>query len=151
MTEHVNPNGLRTSGIWGSSTPSDFKTYVIFCVGNDPYREAAFRAWALENGIGFKSLKGCYKGQQENSFIINEENLGRCYRWFSREESILFIGPMYRNGRLYGNREAHLYYLKTGEREDLGLFQWVPRSEALKEDAWTYDPTQDLYFICRKA
>lgn len=149
MTAHVSPNALTQSGLWGYSTPAAFENYMIFCVGNDKVREAQFRSWATSNGIGFKSLHGCYKGQQEASFIINMRDSARCFAWYSKEESVLLLGPSYREGSSHGNREAHLYYLSTGHLEDLGLYQWVPRDEGLREDAWTYDPTQDEYFVCR--
>lgn len=138
-----------SSGIWGYSTPTAYQTYAIFCVGNDKVREAAFRSWATANGIGFKSVFGCYEGVQEASFIINQKDLPRCFAWYSKEDSVLLLGPAYREGKMHGSREASLYFLETGETRDMGRFLMVLREEALASDAWTYDPTLDAYFVCR--
>lgn len=139
------------SGIWGSSAASSTEYYIIFCVGNDLVRAAQFRSWALENKIGFKSLKGCYEGVQEDSFIVNYKDLNAVSPWFKDEESILILGPLFENGRLFGARRATLVYVGNETRPasslELGRFTAQPREYALKQKAWTYDPSTGVYYV----
>jgi len=149
MNTHVAPSAaLAHSGVWGTSSPSAFTPYAIFCVGNDKVREAAFRAWALDKGVPFKSLHGCYKGIQEASFIIPQEYLDYCTQWWINEESILLLSSQYRSRRMYGTRIAVLYFPKYGLTQPIGEWQRQPKEYALKQEAWTYDPSQDEYYVC---
>jgi len=133
----------KTSGIWGWSTPTAYEKYMIFCVGNNIAKESAFRAWAVSNEIGFKNLQGRYKGTEERSFIVNRRNEAKVYPWFANEESVLYLSEMVR-GR---NRMAALHYLDDRPDALLGPWREVDRSYALKQDAWTYDPSADQYWV----
>lgn len=128
--------------VWGRSSPSISESYVIFCVGQDPVKIAAFRAWATDRQLGFKSLKGCYKGQMEESFITNLKNLPYIQKWLLEEESILLLGPA--NAR--DVRPAELVYA-NGKTEELGKFFSVGPETAKRYQSWTYDPLTDNYFI----
>lgn len=145
MNMHVNTSAH--SGVWATSSASAGETYAIFCVGNDKVREAAFRAWASAEGIGFKSLFGSYKGKQEASFIVNEKDLPQCAGWYRDEESILILGPLHLTGKSRGSRDAYLWYPSTDEQIYLGLFHETLRKYALTRDAWTFDPTTGSYYV----
>lgn len=153
MNQLANHNQFRrantspASGVWGSSSQSAFDSFVIFCVGNDLYREAAFRGWALSNGVRFKSLKGSYKGTVENSFIVNAKDVERCIEWFAGEESVLVIGPRWRGGKMHGDREATLVF-NGGSLSDLGHFGYTAKEHAMTLEAWTYDPAEDVFYTC---
>lgn len=136
MNEHV------SSGIWAQSSPAAYEDYVIFCVGQEPTRIAAFKSWA-SGRFGFKSLVGCYKGQMEQSFIVNAKHLPEIEAWIVEEESILYLGSNPRGARI-----ATLKYL-DGREEPLGYFvALIGRDYALARESWTYDPTTDEYYVC---
>ena len=146
MSIHQHENFSTNSGVQGWSSPCTFSSYLIFCVGNDIARESAFRAWAAENGIGFKNLTGKYKGTTERSFIVNFDNYFLCSHWFKDQESVLYLSPLYRNKQLFGERLAVLFYI-NGPRKDLGKWRNVCKEYALKQDAWTYDIDADQYWV----
>jgi hypothetical protein len=131
--------------IGARSSAQGSERYVIFCVGLDQRIVMAFRAWARARGLKFKSLNGCYKGQTEDSFIINAKDFRKVAVWTQNQESILLLGPC--NAR--DQRPAMLLY-QDGGQEFLGWLRSVPANQALSSDAWTYDPTQDAYFVCRR-
>lgn len=147
------------AGGWENrSSEAPFKRFVIFAVGG--IREAKeFNAWALAEGLRFKSLLGSYKDQHEPSFIVEDtnENRLRIAYWVKGQEAILCLGKAYRLGpdglyRLYGNREAILDYLapdgySVTRREPVeGLWQPVSKNQALALDSWTFDPSQNQYY-----
>jgi hypothetical protein len=153
----------RSSGVWGYSTPSAYDSYVIFCVGHEIARQAAFKAWALANGIGFKSLLGSYKGQSETSFMVNDKQFFACDRWWADQETILRLSPLYRNGTLYGTREAALWrpsmvrsafgddlFVQVKGPEPIGTMREVTREYALAQSCWTYDPQSGLYWVAEQ-
>lgn len=115
---------------------------MIFCVGQNQILVSAFRAWATAGGIPFKSLKGSYRGRIEDSFIVAATNFPKVRKWADEQESVLHLGPCDARDR----RPATLIY-QQGGREHLGLFRACGRNEALARSSWTYDPTQDLYFV----
>lgn len=138
MNKHID------SGVWEHSRPYIYRDYVIFCVGNNIRKASAFRYWATSEGIGFKSLKGCYKGQTEDSFIIAADNLERVRPWIKDQESILWLYPMVSAGRV----PASLIY-QDGKEVKLGDLVVVGYKEALKAASWTYDPSTNTYYICK--
>lgn len=154
MNMLVNPSSLVSTavsalgGVWGHSSPSHWDTYVVFCVGNDLVKEAAFRQWAHASNIGFKSLVGCYKGQTENSFIVNHKHFREVLPWIKREESVLILGANENMGGGKSMRPAKLVFLEDNTEQDLGYFREVGREYALAQDAWTYDPQTCKYWVC---
>jgi len=118
---------------------------VIFCVGQDLRRVAAFRAWAAHRRLDVRSLIGCYRGVTEMSFVIGTADYEEVAPWTRTEESVLFLGRVYRNGV----RPARLVFA-DGRAEDLGHFVTCSRETALSCYSWTYDPVADEHFICVK-
>lgn len=149
----------KISGGWEArSGSSPFTPYMVFEVGGIA-DAAAFRAWALGEGHAFKSLLGCYKGNKNPSFIMEDTSANRLAiaYWVRKQESILCLGPAYRPNeqglhQLFGNRVAILDYLQPDgyqvfEREPLpGRWQAVSKATALKLDNWTFDPSENQYY-----
>lgn len=143
QTEQTTTNA---PAIWGHSTPVGSRSYVIFCVGQEPRMVAAFRVWATAQGIAFKSLKGCYQGQTEDSFIVGIEDFPKVRPWTAGQESVLLLGPCDARDR----RSATLLF-RDGGRQQLGKFHACSKAAALSRSAWTYDPSQNLYFITEES
>lgn len=146
-----------TSGWESRSDDSAFKRYIVFEVGGIA-DAAAFRAWALENGLAFKSLQGSWKGRHNPAFIVEDTpsiRLKIAY-WVRKQEALLCLGPAYRlreDGlyQLFGNREAILDWLEpdgytVSYREPIGLFGAVSKATALRLEDWTFDPTENQYY-----
>jgi len=137
MNQHV------SSGVWGRSTPAAYEDYIIFCVGQNPVKIAAFKSWALGR-FGFKSLIGSYKGQTEHSFIVNAKHFPEIADWTNGEESILYL-----EANPGGYRKATLKYL-DGREEPCGHFVPITNREyVLRQESWTYDPTSGEYYVCQ--
>lgn len=141
-----NPNVVNGGGVSVWSTPEGHSSYVIFCLGNNPEREAAFARFAKSHGIPYKALKGSYKGVEENSFISNSDHWPEIKGWVWGEESVLLLGPANEYG---AGRSASLLFAATGEMQPLGTFKQVPEEYALRQEAWTFDPTQNAYFVAK--
>lgn len=120
--------------------------YVIFSIDGeeDDAVVEAFEAHLQSWEIGFKRLKGCYKGMQENSWIINSRNWLYVRYWheLAGQESVLHLGRWSNGGR-----DATLYFA-DGHREHVGRFMLEPKEFALKQEAWTFDPSIPAYFVC---
>jgi hypothetical protein len=141
-------------GVCSHSTPMRWKDWAIFCVGNDPYREAAFTTWATSMGIKFKSLIGSYKGLQERSFLLSLDDFVdniEGSQWIEQEESVLVLQP---------RRKANGEHLKTydapidaillysdGRKEHIGEWVETHQARAITELGWTYDPLYGTWFI----
>lgn len=137
MTIHL------SSAIPGRSLAAMPGKLVIFCVGKDLRRVAAFRAWAAHRGLDVRSLVGCYRGATEMSFVITAADYTEVAPWTREEESVLLLGRSDRNGA----RAAALVFA-DGRAEDLGHFVTCSRETALACSSWTYDPVAGEYFIC---
>lgn len=144
---HFNPGVVTQGGIWASSSASASESYLVFCVGNDILRESTFKAWAAEQCIGIKPLFGSYKGQSERSFIANRRFANELAPWIEGQESVLYLSPLFRFGRLWGRRRAALLYLADGRHEDLGHLTTTTYEEAMRRDCWTFDPTDGSYWV----
>jgi hypothetical protein len=89
-------------------------------------------------------VKGCYKGQEKDSFKVNVNDpidlgaVDAAARHFE-QESYLVIDS---------DRIAWLCYLK-GRTVRLGEFVVVSEFEAKAQDAWTFDPESETYFIVK--
>lgn len=151
-----------------------WEPYIIFEVGYDKLRQQQFKAWALDRSVGFKELVGSYKEQVATSFIINARAFPEVLRhgWLDREESVLYLDACYApiSGKSYTKRRARLLYGR-GDREDykdlwllteidpeyelamvaefIGDWQEVGHDEAMKLDAWTFDPSTNKYYTCK--
>jgi hypothetical protein len=140
-------------GVVNHSTESPFKSYVVFAVG-DLLRSAQFTAWATQAGLPFKQGIGSYKGTQERCFIMPEVDalMADLGPWLAGQETVLRLGPAYRNGIMYGHRRAELFDvdLRGGwvgpfaSSVYLGLYGWVGSTYPPQGD-WTFFP--DLGFF----
>ena len=146
---NVSYTAASTSGVWPTSTDVVFTSYAVFCVGNDKVREAMFKAWAVASGVPFKELVGSYKGVTEASFIVPQSELANImhHGWVRGEESILLLGPRYRDGVMCGNRKAELFFPASGDIVGLGHFAETTKAYAMKQDAWTFDPSNGTYWV----
>lgn len=137
-----------SNGIQSHSSPAAFEQYVIFSTLPEKVKSLQdyLRATHDPQGLGHKYLIGCYKGEIEPAWIVNSKRLPELYKhgFLDGQESILILDHC-RNG---GARPARLEFLKSGESVDLGLFRQSSEEFARKCDAWSYDPQQNLYFVC---
>ena len=141
--EHFNPNVVNNGGVCAHSDDSSKADFIVFCVGNDYIVENAFKAWATHNNIGYKCLIGSYKGLKENAFIVNAKHINDVRQWFEDEESILLLGPL-----IKGKRKATLVYMDgITSKVELGDFNYTSKDYALKQDAWTFDPSTNSYYV----
>lgn len=152
---------MGSGGVCSHSTSTRWGDWAIFCVGNDPYREAAFTTWAAATGIKFKSLIGCYKGVTERSFLVSMEDFFEhidTSEWIKDQESVLFIEPR-RNAdgvslMLAKNApiDATLYFT-DGREGNLyhPLGEWVETTMeyAKTREAWTHDPRYGTWFVVK--
>ena len=147
---------MSNQGVQGHSEPHMYNQYVIFAVG-DVLRQQQFKAWALDNKIGFKELVGSYKGVVEHSFIMNYETFLskplELWEFIKQEESVLILekGVYLGGGKWY--RPAYLRYFDVAMETKRGpTMRWrqVNREYALAQDSWTYDPSQELYFVAEE-
>jgi hypothetical protein len=106
-----------------------------------------FRAFILNSGFETRHIKpliGCYKGQEEPSFVVAEdmfEEYIRGSRFIAEQESILSVTGC---NKMY----AVLEYLECGTTVGLGSMQCVSEEVARSFDAWSFDPTTNNWFIC---
>ena len=110
-------------------------------------RSAALKADLIKL-VGAKSLKqvrGCYKGAKEVAFVVYCKDrdalidLAETYN----QESILFLDS---------SRRATLFFIDPRHpdgTEYIGRFQEVPIEEALAAEAYTFDISQNSYYIVK--
>lgn len=150
MNNATNTNG----GIWGHSAAP--QKHIIFSIdGENNYETCeAFEAYLTKLNIGFKLIKGSYKGQTENSWIVNSKDFDAILDagYLDNQESILVLGGHDARDR----RQAHLEYLKdtpeasTGDTINLGWLGSVEQAEALACEAYSYRPDLGQYFIAKE-
>ena len=98
-------------------------------------------------GCPVKHLKGVYKGDIENSLYIefkNQDNYERLLEFATamEQESVLLLDS---------NRAASLIYTdNTGKIEPLGRLRAVTKNGVKGIDCYSYDVSQDLYYITVK-
>lgn len=131
-------------GVWARSRRE--QSYLIFCVGQEEWQIKAFLRFALENGLGFKPLRGCYKGEKERSFITNAADLEWIMPFIQEQESILLLHDYDRADI----PRATLVHLQTGQREYLGRFMQGTHEVCKHYDSWTFDPLSGCYFVTRQ-
>jgi len=130
--------------------------YVIFSIDNvtDVHTLAKFlRHMDTQKALGkmegkMKTLIGSYLGVMEYSFLCNEADFNNhvaTMGFTSGQESILKLTDT-SNGRTSKRTFASLVY-SSGDIAKLGEFKVVSKDDALSKDGWTYDPTNNQYFI----
>ena len=153
-----------TDGICGHSSDVGGRIYVIFSVDRAgetnlvevTSRRHAVMAFMSAQGIPFKAVWGCYRHNQELSYVIRAADLAAVgdAQYLAGQESFLKLGPCDARDR----RPATLIFLNEhgtgslpGEDKNLGLFQQVTEDIAKAQDGYTYDPTTGKYFACLPA
>ena len=96
-----------------------------------------------------KICVGSYKGVLEQSFIMTEDDFGAFIEgsiFIDQQESVLLVEDGHK-GKTY----ASLHYLsggvRDGEHVSLGVVKSVDKEVALEQDAWTYRPDLNTYWI----
>lgn len=97
-------------------------------------------------GIPYKQIVGCYKGVMEISYIVSYRYRFDIEDMFKCQESILLLSE--RDAR--SRREAFLDFGVPGMEEYLGKMHSVGHSYAIQQDAWSYDPETDKYFVAER-
>ena len=83
---------------------------------------------------------GSYRGQQENSYVIN-------YKYFDKIAPLLYSCNQESVMILDNQRNASLVYLKDKKVEYLGRWFEVSEKMAKAEDAWTQDLNTNRFYI----
>lgn len=119
----------------------DNEQYIIFASDeSDEYTEKHLK----DCRIDYKKLVGRYKGEDETSYIINKREHPMIEPLIENQESILELSKIQSNGfRLAGLSLKHSVHVL------LGSFTPVTKEEAEKQDAYTYDPSTDVYYIAK--
>lgn len=101
----------------------------------------------IQEGFVHKSVSGKYAGLLEQSFVVKIDD--------QKKEDLLFsIAQEFEQDSvlvLDSDRNAHLVYLQPkdqGRAENIGVFTAVSKEIAEQNQAYTYDPLTDTYFIC---
>lgn len=97
-------------------------------------------------GIDYVQAIGCYKGLGETCFIVsyNHYELILALAGMFEQESILILDE----GTRHGLRSASLYYLQSGKTVDMGMLTGASKEYALAQDAYTYRPDMNQYWVC---
>lgn len=106
-------------------------------------RSVKLGAHLTSMGLKFSRALGSYKGTCEKSFIVDasEDIIGKLKvtaDWF-KQESILVVQDD-------AARSASLHFIDTGKVQKIGSIVPLTALEASKEENWTLDLTQNLYF-----
>lgn len=93
--------------------------------------------------IAYKEVIGCYMGQFEQSFLIQDNvdfalDIAKLYE----QECILELSAF--------TRDARLIYPHTKSSISIGSFVSVDKDTAQRQDSYTYDPETKQYFITIK-
>lgn len=115
--------------------------YMIFSCHAPEFMTKCLEA----NGIDYKVVEGCYKGEREPAYIVNRKHEREIkFMLKGDQESILFLDEVQKDG----TRGAKLIFLKDGHLEKLGRFKPVDADVAAQHDAWTFRPDQNQYYVC---
>ena len=118
--------------------------YIIFSTS---LPEEEVRKGLTERKLPFKVLEGKYKGVKETSYIIKFQLGVSVTELMPEQESVLVLSPVQDNGL----RKALLHYkdrdIGTNGIVPIGDFTPVSQEIAEAQDNYTYDPTQNQYFV----
>lgn len=148
------------SGIKDHSRDFPWTPFVIFAIdaasnGRDAMQTVRgvvqFKLWCKSQGLGVKELLGSYNGVSEPSFIMSEDDFRRAAvgdTWCMEQESFLvhLSGKQEPHKPNAGFRMVQLYYPKTGELVPLGRWECISGDKARTLSAWTYDPSDGLFW-----
>lgn len=113
------------------------KRVALFAINNSE-KEQHVEAYMRAHSIGFKKVKGSYKGNMEDSYVAivdDDVKLDTIFSIAARfsQESILVVDEL---------RQASFHDVLTGDVKTVGSFTAVTALEAQGLDGWTLDGTQ---------
>jgi hypothetical protein len=129
-----------------------FRNKVIFSVyqssldeGTNFINSQTVSALMTMEGIKFHQVFGVYKNSKELSFVVDSDliRLARHYGTKYNQESILVIDDKL-------NTELEFLPLSIIPNLELGIFREVPESFAKLKDSYTYDPSNQKYYVTVK-
>jgi len=143
--------------------------YVIFAIDNDDnvHTNAKFLRYVDEREVmgktkgKMKLCIGSYKGKLERSYIMRWDDFMEHIAesgYVDKQESILILRDGY-YGKVYATLKFNSAYNSDWPAEFtnvgyddlfLGEFKSVPAHEAQYEEAWTYRPDLDTYYVCEE-
>lgn len=118
---------------------------VIFAVDTGNPEHHVMR-YMMEKGIPFRPLLGQYKGVSEMSFVIDPSDWQYVSQYCLDQESILLLGKYQGTGV----RDAYFLYQGDSIATYIGQMGTAPRSEAMQQDGYTFDPSLETWFIIRE-
>ena len=141
--------------------------YVVFAIDNDDnvHTNAKFLRYVDEREVmgktkgKMKLCIGSYKGKLERSYIMRWDDFMEHIAesgYVDKQESILILRDGY-YGKVYAtlkfnsayNSDLHAEFTNVGYDDlFLGEFKSIPAREAQYEEAWTYRPDLDTYYVC---
>jgi len=143
--------------------------YVIFAIDNDDnvHTNAKFLRYVDEREVmgktkgKMKLCIGSYKGKLERSYIMRWDDFMEHIAesgYVDKQESILILRDGY-YGKVYATLKFNSAYNSDWPAEFtnvgyddlfLGEFKSIPAHEAQYEEAWTYRPDLDQYYVCEE-
>lgn len=106
-------------------------------------RTSELRAKLHENNMKFKQVTGHWKGVSEITFAIH------C----PTTEALNNIGKLaseyQQDAMLYRDADTNAFLIVDDGTESIGQMVRVPRSEALRQDSWTFDGSTGDYYVVR--
>ena len=93
----------------------------------------------------YKAVKGRFKGVDEDSYVVVPKNKDGL-------NSLIRLAEGYsQQCVLYRDETGKAWLCNKDGKNYIGIFKQVPRSIALKEDAYTFDPANNGYYIVEVA
>ena len=143
--------------------------YVIFAIDNDDnvHINAKFLRYVDERQVmgkmkgKMKLCIGSYKGKLERSYIMRWDDFMEHIAesgYVDKQESILILRDGY-YGKVYATLKFNSAYNSDWPAEFtnvgyddlfLGEFKSIPAHQAQYEEAWTYRPDLDTYYVCEE-
>lgn len=142
-------------GVCNHSTDAITNEYVIFAIDEGALALNQFVNLCISLDVRYHVLLGSYKGATEVSFLTNAENLPKLMPLLRNQESILHLGPLYRDNRLWGSRQAELLYYNEHQGAFVSVYKPKERfivcteAEAKANGSYTYEPVLNRYWIMK--
>lgn len=148
---------MTTSDNYAICTHSTPGAYIVFSCEQssaEAFNNAAATGFCehflTKHKIGFQKIVGSYKGTIEQSFIINANDFKLITHLLrdNQQETYLYL-----TNHKHGLRKAYLVPSEKPLREAesvrhfLGYLRSVSKEEALKQDAWSFRPDLDQFWI----